>query len=72
MKVQKRPLALGEFPYIDGLLRLNAHPLEGFNVGDRGDDQFARVLKPDESPIEQMVNAGSQEQAVLSIQALFV
>ena len=48
MKVEKLPLALAESADVDDALCLDAHSLERRLVGDRGDDEGARVLEADE------------------------
>src|SRR5260370_858088 len=36
------------------------------------DDEIARILEPDEAPVEKMVDARCQEQTVLSVQPFYV
>ena len=39
---------------------------------DRGDDKVTGILKADEAPIEQVIDAWSQQQSIFSIEALIV
>lgn len=72
MKFEIPTLALGKPANVDCLLGLNPHPLERGKVRDAGDDQLAGILEPDEATVKQMVDAGSEQQAVLPIQPFLV
>jgi hypothetical protein len=41
-------------------------------VGDRGDDEGAGILEANRAPVEQVVDAGSQQQSVLAIEGFLV
>ena len=72
MKLKKASLALTEDPDVDSSRYLYAHPLQGWLVSDRGDDQISGIFESDEPAVEQVVNARCQQQAILTIQSLFV
>ena len=72
MEVEKPPLALGESADVNDLLRLDAHSLKGRPVSDRGHDEVAGILEADEAPVEQVVDAGRQQQSILPIEALVI
>jgi hypothetical protein len=57
VKVEKRPLTLGEFADVDDALRLDTPTLKGGLMSDRRNDEVARILEADESPVEQVVDA---------------
>src|ERR1035438_4958652 len=67
MEVEKPPLALGESADVNDLLRLDAHSLKGRPVGDRGPREVAGILEADEAPVEQVIDAGRQQQSILPI-----
>jgi hypothetical protein len=72
MEVEKPALSLGETAHVDHLPGLNAHPLQRSVMRDRRDYEITGVLETDESSVEQVVNAGRQQQTVLSVQAFLV
>jgi hypothetical protein len=72
VKVEKLSLALCESPDVDDALRLDAHTLERKPVGDRRHDEVTGIREADEAPVEQMVDAGRQQEPILSIEALFI
>jgi hypothetical protein len=72
MEIEIGPLALREATDIDDAPRLDAHALERRQVRDRREDEITMVFEADESPIEQVINAGRQQQSVFSVEALFV
>src|SRR5512134_3227168 len=72
MKIEELLLAAGEPSHIDNPCRVNAHALERGTMSNRGDYELAIVLKADEAPIEEMINAGGQEQPILAVQSLLV
>jgi len=72
MKVQVRFLPFGESADVYSAVRVNAHPFEGRPVGDRQDHQPSGILEADEAAIKQVIDTGRQEQAVFTVEALFV
>ena len=68
MKVEKPPLALAESADVDDALRLDTHALEGRLVCDRRHDEVAGILEADEAPVEQVIDAGRQQQSILPIE----
>jgi hypothetical protein len=72
VEFQEVSLPFGEGTDIEELLRFNAHSLEGWSMCYRRDDQVSGVFETDESAVEKVVDAGSQKQAILSVQALFI
>jgi len=54
------------------LVRRDPHALERLAVHDRRDQQLAIVLERNEPAIEEMINRGREQQAVLAVEALVV
>lgn len=50
-------MTAGEASDIDDVVRVDPHPLEGWAVSDRRDDESAVVLEADEAAIKQMIDA---------------
>jgi len=65
MEVEKPPLALGESADVDDSLRLDPHTLKRGPMRNRRHDKVAGILEADEAPIEQVVDARRQQQAIL-------
>jgi hypothetical protein len=72
VKVEKPPLTLGESADVDDALRLDTHALKRRHVCNRRHDEVAGILEADEAPVEQVVDAGRQQQSVLPIEPLIV
>jgi hypothetical protein len=72
MKVQIRSLPFGEVTDVDRTSRLDSHPLKRGKMRYRRDDETAGMSKVDESAVNQVIDAGGQEQAVFTIEAFFV
>jgi hypothetical protein len=65
---QKPALARRERTHIEVACGWHAHPLQGRPMRDWRNDQRSVALKADESPIEEVVNAGCQQQSILTVQ----
>ena len=72
MELQEVPLALGKPADIHGAAGIDTHALQRRQMRHRRDDEATAVLKANEAAIEQVVDAGRQEQAVFAVQTLVV
>ena len=67
MKFEISPLSLCEPADIDALPDRHPHLPERHLVRYRRDQQLAVVLKADEAAIEQVIDGGGEQQAVLAV-----
>ncbi len=72
MEIQELFLTAGEAADIDRTFDINAHALERRSIGDWRDDEFAVVVEADEPTIEEVIDAGRQEEAVLAVEPLLI
>jgi len=65
-------LTAGELANVHRIRCVDAHALERWPVRDRRNDELARVLKTDESAVEEMIDARREQQSVFAVEPLFV
>ncbi len=72
MELKEWPLFLREHSNINLAGHVNAHALQRFAMCHRRHEDVAAVLKTDEPPVEQVIDAWCQKQSILATQPLFV
>ena len=55
--IQEGPLAFAEWADVDNVIGFYPHPVQRGSMGNRRDNHPTAVLKADESPIEQVIDA---------------
>jgi hypothetical protein len=72
MEVQELLLARGEVTDGHRFFSFHPHLLQRRQVSDGADDEPARIFEADEASVEQVVDAGCEQQPVFSVEPLFV
>jgi len=72
VKLQIRPLSLRKPADIPPPVRRDSHAPQRLAVHDRRDQKLAIVLECNEPAIEEMIDGGREQQAVLAVEALVV
>jgi hypothetical protein len=65
-------LAVRERPNFDDPVGYHSHPIQGWDVSYRGDDQDSRIFKTDKAAIKEMVDCRSQQQPIFAVEPLFI
>jgi hypothetical protein len=72
VKIEELLLAARKSTHVHNRLCVDAHSVERRTVRHWGDEEGTVVLETNEASIEQMINAGREQQTILSVEALFV
>ena len=70
--VEKPFLSFGECPHVDYAICSYSHSSQRWNIGDRRDDHYTRILEADKAAIKKMVHCRSQKKSVLAVEPLLV
>jgi hypothetical protein len=72
VELQESLLLRPEPPNVQVAIYWHAHPLQGWTVGNGRHEQPTVAGKRDESAIEQMIDRGRQQEAVVAVKTLWV
>jgi hypothetical protein len=72
MVIEELLLPFGEVSNVHDSVRFYAHPIQRWHMGDRRHDQDAGIFETDKATIKKVVNRGSQQKTVLTIEPLLI
>ena len=67
VEVKKLFLTVRKSSHINNSHCVDPHALKRWRVGHWGDDEISVVLKANEPTVEQMIDTGCQQQAILTV-----
>jgi hypothetical protein len=72
VKLKEALLSCRKGSYVDPSVCRDTHTFKGWPVGDGRNNQISVAFESDKSTVEQMVDAWSQQETILSFEALFI
>jgi hypothetical protein len=72
VKIEEGPLSARKATHVHRTGRIDPHPLQGWPMGHRRNDEPPVILESDKATVEKVIDTGGQEQAVLAVQPFFI